>query len=51
MDVHFHTVQDTVGVNTNDGVKIARLCGLCKTAYGGFANINCSFFCQLPGIY
>lgn len=28
MKHHFHTVQDTVGVNTKDGVEITRHCGL-----------------------
>lgn len=44
MEHHFHTVQDTVGANTNDGVEITRHCGSCKTAYGSDVRILIWFF-------
>lgn len=44
MDHHFHTVQDTVGVNTNDRVEVARLCESCKTTYGSAVQTRIDFF-------
>lgn len=44
IDQHFHKVQDTVGVNTNERVEIARLCGLYKRAYGSALQTGTVFF-------